>query len=151
MSDTTEANKKTGGLNHLVFWPPFLLLMVAVAVNLLSPPAFASVVKAMNDWVLNHFGWLFSVVAFAAVVLCAIICVSPFGKVRLGGADAKPLLHMWNWFAITICTTIAVGILLWSTAEPISHFASPPAGRNLEPNSAAVSYTHLTLPTICSV
>lgn len=138
-------------LNHLVFWPPFLLLMVAIGLNFLAPDfqdadenvvpgLFSKTVTGGKDWVLGNFGWLFSLCAFLAVNLCIVICItgfwkSGFGRVRLGGANAKPLMSLWNWFSITICTTIAIGILFWSTAEPISHLMSPPESIGVEPGS----------------
>lgn len=75
---------------------------------------------------LARFGWLFSLSSFAAVALMTIVFVSPLGGVRIGGADARPILSRWNWFAITLCTTIATGILFWGAAEPMFHIASPP-------------------------
>ena len=123
-------------LNHVVFWPPFLLLLFAVGLNYLAPDRmedgkkipglFSKVIKGSNDWVLDHFSWLFSLCAFLALILCIWICFSKFGKVRIGGSKAEPLMSMWNWFSITICTTIAIGILFWSTAEPITHYAGLP-------------------------
>lgn len=124
-------------LNHIVFWPPFLLLLVAVVLNFISPDsigengdkidgAFSTVIKGANEWILDHFSWLFSLCAVLALVLCIWICFSSFGKIRIGGSKAEPLMSMWNWFSITICTTIAIGILFWSTAEPVTHYAKPP-------------------------
>ncbi|MFM8315614.1 MAG: BCCT family transporter, partial [Deltaproteobacteria bacterium] len=43
----------------------------------------------------------------------------------------------WNWFAIALGTTTAVGILFWACAEPIFHMTQPPKSLNLPPNSAA--------------
>ena len=141
-----KANKSNGkkptqksGLNHFVFWPPFLLLLVAVLLNFFAPDWFMSITNTANNWVLTNFGWLFLIVGFTAVLLCIYICFSPFANVRIGGKDAKPLMHMWNWFAITVCTTIAVGILLWSTAEPITHFSQPPASSGIEAKSPAAA------------
>jgi len=114
--------KNESKLNHLVFWPPFLLLIGAAILNFALPDQFAKITNGANEWVLTNFGWLFTVVAFLAVMLSVYILFSPMAKVRLGGPDAKPLMHMWNWFAITVCTTIAVGILLWATAEPSCRF-----------------------------
>lgn len=127
--------KKKSRLNHFVFWPPFLLLLTAVILNFVAPSSFQSATNYANDWILTNVGWLFSLVAFAAVVTCAVVCFSKFGEVRIGGRNAKPLMNMGNWFAITICTTIAVGILLWATVEPISHFHSPPESKGIDPAS----------------
>ena len=139
MPDTTSKQKTSSvALNHFVFWPPFLLLLVAVVLNFVSPDtvdeegnavqgAFSTIIDGTNDWILDHFSWLFSLCAFLALCLCIWICFSKFGKVRIGGSKAEPLMSMWNWFSITICTTIAIGILFWSTAEPITHYADLPA------------------------
>ena len=132
-------NKPTGrlfaDLNHFVFWPPFLLLLVAVLLNFTAPDSFANITNSANSWVLDNFGWMFSLCAFLSVILCAYICFSEFGEVRIGGETAQPLMSKWNWFSITICTTIAIGILFWATAEPVIHFVNPPATGGIEPES----------------
>lgn len=141
-----KSKPKSAKLNHVVFWPPFLLLLGAVVLNFVAKDQFKLITETANDWVLTNFGWLFTTVAFLAVLLCIYICFSPMSKVRLGGPDAKPLMHMWNWFAITVCTTIAVGILLWATAEPIYHLTGPPGSKGIEANSpAAASFAMSTM------
>ena len=123
----TNHNSVFGSLNHFVFWPPFTLLLVAVVLNFVDADKFKKVTEGANDWILGHFGWLFSICASLAVALCIAICFSKFAWVKIGGEKAEPLMSMWNWFSITICTTIAVGILFWATAEPIAHFTNPPS------------------------
>ncbi len=135
----SESARVKSRMNHPVFWPPFLLMLLAVALNIFNPKVFASVIEKANDWVLVHLGWVYVVCAFSALALCVAICCSPFGRVRLGGQSAKPLLSLWNWFAITICTTVAVGILFWSTTEPLIHFHSPPVSFNIAPDSPAAA------------
>lgn len=135
-------------LNHLVFWPPFLLLLLAVVANILVPESFQAVTKLVNDWILTNVGWFFSLVAFSSVLLCVAVCFSKFGQVRIGGSKAEPLMSYWNWFAITICTTIAVGILLWATAEPLTHYWTPPASKNIpasSPESASFAMSTMYL------
>lgn len=60
-------------LNHYVFWPPFLLLLAANVLNFVAPdqvvdgqtvPAmFSRTMDGAIDWILGHFGWLFSLCA----------------------------------------------------------------------------------------
>lgn len=128
-----------GKLNHLVFWPPFLLLLMVVVLNFTSPKNFEAVTSGTRDWILVNFGWLFSVCAFVAVLLCLYICVSKFAHVKIGGAKAEPLMSLWNWFSITICTTIAAGILFWATAEPIFHYHGPPKASGIEAETPAAA------------
>jgi len=109
-----------------VFWPPAIILLLAVAASLIDFDGFVTTVTAANNAMLSRLGWAFSLFSFAAVVMVAVTFVSPLGSVRIGGADAKPILKRWNWFSITLCTTIATGLLFWGTAEPMFHVTAPP-------------------------
>jgi glycine betaine transporter len=146
-----EAHQAGPRLNPAVFWPPFVLMLGAVVFNLTSPLWFRNIVGVANQWLLIWFGWLYTLTALLCFVLCIWLAFSPLGRVRLGGRDAKPLMSFWNWFSITLCTTIAIGILFWSTAEPLTHFVQPPAVSGAEPQSAeagqfalAALYLHWT-------
>lgn len=151
LASQSEATEMGPRLNGLVFWPPFILMLGAAILNLASPKWFNTIVGQTNQWLLNWFGWLYTLTAFFCLILCIWLAFSPLGTVRLGGRNAKPLMSFWNWFSITLCTTIAIGILFWSTAEPLSHFVNPPAvsgaeSRSLESGrfAIAVLYLHWT-------
>jgi len=115
-------------LNHPVFLPPFVLLILAMIVSLTAKDTFLELVNGVNQWILTHFDWLFSYTSFAMLLLCICIFFSPIGKVKIGGTSAEPILNRWRWFSIIICTTIAVGILFWGASEPIYHISNPPQG-----------------------
>lgn len=119
----------------LVFWPPVILLLLALFFSLVDFAGFHAWASAANSWILNHFDWLFSIGSFGAVLLLLWVSFSSLGAVRIGGPDAKPILSRWNWFAITLCTTIAIGILFWGTAEPMFHINGPPDFTGAEPGS----------------
>jgi choline-glycine betaine transporter len=80
-------------------------------------------------------GWLFSIAGGLSVIVIILVYFSPLGDIKLGGRDAEPLLSRPSWFAITLCTTIAAGILFWGTAEPMWHYAYPPTSLGIEPQS----------------
>ncbi|MEQ8748811.1 MAG: BCCT family transporter, partial [Amphiplicatus sp.] len=118
-----------------MFWTPALVLILALGASLVDFDGFLAAATAANGWILDHFGWLFSVATFAAVVLIAFVFASPLGAARIGGEGAKPILSSWSWFAVTLCTTIAIGILFWGTTEPIFHVTAPPAFTGFGPGS----------------
>ena len=119
----------------LVFWPPVVLLLAALAFSIADFDGFHASVTTANNWILSRFDWLFSLASFGAVLVLAWVCFSPLGAVRIGGPEAKPILSRWNWFAITLCTTIAIGILFWGTAEPMFHVNGPPDFAGVEARS----------------
>ncbi|NNA88724.1 BCCT family transporter [Pseudomonas gessardii] len=124
-------------LRPLVFWPTFLILLAAVIASYVDLTAFLAVSKQLNTVILQNLSWLFSAGSFAMLVLTAIVYFSPLGQVRIGGEGATPLLSKWRWFMVALCTTLAVGVLFWTTAEPLYHLYSPPGSLPIEAGSAA--------------
>lgn len=123
-------------IRPLVFWPTFLVLMGAVVASYLDLEAFLGTTSSLNDAILDHFSWLFSLSSLYLLVLAGVVYVSPLGRLRIGGEQAVPLLSKVRWFSITLCTTLAVGVLFWTTAEPLYHLMGPPASLDIEAGSS---------------
>ncbi|MBR9905383.1 MAG: BCCT family transporter, partial [Gammaproteobacteria bacterium] len=123
-------------LRPLVFWPTFLVLFAAVIASYINLDAFLAVASGLNGAILNNFSWLFSIGSLYLLIMAVIVYFSPIGRVRIGGPSAQPLLSPFRWFSITLCTTLAVGVLFWTTAEPLYHFMSPPSSSGLEAGSS---------------
>lgn len=111
---------------------PLTVFILIVATSLINPQSFLTSATSINDAILAVFSNVFAWAAFCFLLTCVWAAVSPIGRIRIGGANAKPLLSRWNWIAITLTTTIAVGILFWATAEPIYHLYDP-GGGSIEP------------------
>ena len=127
-------------IRQLVFWPTIILSILTVFISLFFPKYFLEKVSGLNEIVINVFGPFFSISSLMMFFVCIIIFFSPIGNLIVGGENARPILNRWRLFSITLCTTIATGILFWGTAEPIYHFSSPPVSSNIvaESNEAAV-------------
>ncbi|WP_262696225.1 BCCT family transporter [Kordiimonas aquimaris] len=129
-------------LNQLrlpVLLVPMFVLVSGVAASLYDLPSFLMFVSGINEWILFHFSDLFNWASFLFVLTCVWVWFSPLGEVKIGGKNAEPLLSKWQWFSITLCTTIAIGILFWASAEPLFHFYEPPAQSGIEPASPAAA------------
>ncbi len=81
----------------------------------------------VQGWSFEAFGpWYIYSMAFV-VILCIVLAVFPaIGKIRLGGDEAKPEFSTFSWFSMMFGAGIGIGMLTFSTAEPIYHFASNP-------------------------
>ncbi|MCP1314077.1 BCCT family transporter [Halomonas sp. 707D7] len=123
-------------LRPLVFWPTFLILLGAVVASYLDLEGFLVIANRLNASILENFSWLFSLGSLYLLIMAVIVYASPLGRVRIGGPSAEPLLSPLRWFSITLCTTLAVGVLFWTTAEPLYHFMSPPASSGLDAGSS---------------
>lgn len=83
-------------LRHAVFWPPFLLVLVAGIISFTNRDAFIDITTKANDWLLMNLGGLFSLSGMLLLATVIIVYLSPLGKVKIGGKDAKPMLKLPN-------------------------------------------------------
>lgn len=143
-------NKKRYKINHIVFWPAFIVLVGAVVISLINNEAFTVAVNAAYAWIANWFDWLYLLVAFVCVVILLIALVSPWRNIKFGGKDAKPKYTIWQWFTMSICSSIGIGIVFWGVVEPINHLMSPAEGIEAMTGEAVMfsmsnTYLHWTL------
>ncbi len=112
-------------LRKTVFFPPWILLMAMVVVSVLNGDAFLEGLNAVTGWILNNFAWAFNLTTLLCVIIVIFVFFSPLAKVRIGGRKARPMMKYRDLIWITLCTTIAAGILFWACAEPIYHYNAP--------------------------
>lgn len=110
-----------------VFLIPWMLSLAAIILNFISGEMFNTVIMSITTFILEDFSWLFTIMSFLCVVLVVVAYFSPFGNVRIGGRNARPILKKANYVWIVLCTIMAAGILLWACAEPMCHYYTPPA------------------------
>ena len=83
---------------------------------------------AFMSWVSYYFGWLYILSIVAFIGFCLWISLSKYGSVKLGGDDEKPECSTFSWYAMLFCGSTGIGLVFWSIAEPLSHYAAPPFG-----------------------
>ena len=62
--------------------------------------AAAGVFNTLYAWLTSTFDWVFLGAGNVLVLLCLLLLVTPVGRVRLGGPDARPDYSGWSWFAM---------------------------------------------------
>ena len=130
----------------IAFWPAIILLLISVVFCIVNEELFYSAVSSANSRLMANFGGVFSIVGFLTVLGCTIAYLSPLGDVRIGGDNAKPIFSNVKSFYITLCTTIAAGVVFWGTVEPMYHLSAPPASLGIEPFSPeAIRFTMETM------
>lgn len=115
-----------GTLRSKVFFPPFVFLLAGTLISIFYKESFLKTASYFHHKILHSLGPIYSLVAFFMVIVCIIAFFSPLGKVRIGGEQAKPSLTRWQWFTISLCSTVACGLLFWATSEPLFHYFRPP-------------------------
>lgn len=111
-------------LHNPVFFFSALLTILFVIATLIFPTDAKQVFDATKAWSINNFDWLFMVAGNVFVLVCLALIVLPLGKIRLGGADAKPDFSNLSWFAMLFAAGMGIGLMFWSVAEPIGYFTN---------------------------
>ena len=113
----------------------FALILIAILVN---AEGFYAV---LNNLIMNNamwgLGWFLSFVCLAMVIFCVVVMVTPLGKIKLGGPNAKPEFGYFQWFGISLTTGIGAGIVFWGAAEPLLFAMEPSPSTGLEGGSNA--------------
>lgn len=82
----------------------------------------------VRTWIMTNFDWLFMITANFVLLFYAVVAVSPLGKVRLGGEDAKPDYSYATWLAMLFAAGVGIGLLFFGVLEPVTYFQNPPLG-----------------------
>ncbi|WP_419904856.1 BCCT family transporter [Kiloniella sp.] len=111
-------------IHNPVFLISGLAIFVFVIGTLMVPEQATDVFKAMRGWVTVNFDWFFLLSGNIFVLFCLLLIVTPLGKIRLGGADARPDYGYLGWFAMLFAAGMGIGLMFFGVSEPISHFGS---------------------------
>jgi len=107
-----------------VFLPAMLIYGSAAVVALVNRHGLVSILSSFFDWSLETFGWLYAYTIMASVLICAILCFTKIGRIRIGGKNATSKISFWAWFIMALTGGIASGIVTWSVNEPIVYFGN---------------------------
>lgn len=119
-------------IHNPVFLISGLSIIGFVFYTLALPEQAAALFGWLRPFLTSTFDWFFIASADFFVVFCLFLIVSPWGKVRLGGKDAKPDYGYVGWFAMLFAAGMGIGLMFYGVSEPMSHFNSSLGGISVE-------------------
>ncbi len=110
----------------------FLISALAVVAFVILTVAFQSHVEPLfthlRNWLTGNLDWFFISAGNIFVLLCLFLIISPLGKVRLGGTEARPDFSYLGWFSMLFAAGMGIGLMFFAVSEPLSHFSSSLGG-----------------------
>jgi BCCT family betaine/carnitine transporter len=98
------------------------LILLFIVGTLLFPAEAKVALTGARGWSIDNFDWLFMIGGNLFVLFCLALIVLPVGKVRLGGAQAKPEFSTMSWFSMLFAAGMGIGLMFWSVAEPVAYY-----------------------------
>ncbi|MDD3688360.1 MAG: BCCT family transporter, partial [Bacteroidales bacterium] len=102
-----------------------IITLIILVMCVLNPSEFLYYVDYLNKILFKIFGDFYLWFIYLALILFVLIGISPLGKIKLGGKDAKPDYTMFSWFSMLFCAGMGVGIFFWGGAEPLMYYLNP--------------------------
>ncbi|MEE2524959.1 BCCT family transporter [Hyphobacterium sp. HN65] len=123
---TGEHNVEILGLDvhNPVFFIAAVSVIAFIALTLIFPESASALLGAARSWVINTFDWLFVVSVNFVFLFCLFVMISPLGRLRIGGRDARPEFSTKSWLAMLFSAGIGIGLMFWGAAEPLAYFTN---------------------------
>ncbi len=81
--------------------------------------------SAGNQFLLEKFGWFYSMLLTGIVILAAYFAFSKYGKIRLGKDTDRPEFRYLTWLSMLFAAGMGIGLVFYGISEPITHMTSP--------------------------
>ncbi len=111
-------------MNWAVFVPSLGLILLAVVIGLVDNKLMVDVSKSIFNFTLLKFGWLYQLLALSCLSITIFVFFSKFGKIKIGGKNAKPNFNFLTTFAMALTGGIATGVVTYSVNEPIIYLGN---------------------------
>ncbi|MFC6668685.1 BCCT family transporter [Marinobacterium aestuariivivens] len=82
--------------------------------------------QEISDSILNNFKWFYLSLVTGVLGLLIYLMFSRYGHIRLGKDDEKPEFSYRSWLAMLFSGGMGIGLIFWSVAEPMWHYAGNP-------------------------
>lgn len=132
-------------INPPVFLIAAALILLFVALTILDRAHVGDLFAAIQHFIASAAGWFYILCVNLVLGFVIYLMFSRFGSVRLGGRNAKPEFSLFGWFAMLFSAGMGIGLLFYSVAEPMMHFADAPLAesRSVEAARQAMGITFL--------
>lgn len=143
----SDERKSIFGLNvnGPVFFTSAIFTIISVTLTLLFHDKAEAIFGSVQNAIAENTDWFFVLSINIFLIFLIFLAFSKYGKLRIGGASAKPEFKTVSWFAMLFSAGMGIGLLFYGVGEPTMHFNRPPIGEahTVEAATQAMNLTFL--------
>ncbi|MDQ7735261.1 BCCT family transporter [Halomonas sp. SpR1] len=124
-------------LHGKVFSISAVIVLLFVVLTLALQDTISPIYDAIFNFLTGNLAWFFILAANIFVILCIGLIFSPLGKIRIGGAEAKPDFTYIGWFSMLFAAGMGIGLMFFGVNEPLTHFGTSFDGGSWAPLAGA--------------
>lgn len=115
------------GFSREVTIPGKIIVSLLIMWAIFFPVRANETLSAANENIISSFsGWYVYLVALLMIIALVLAAFPQSGRLRIGAPDDKPEFSRFSWFAMLFGAGIGIGMLTFSTGEPLAHFSNNP-------------------------
>ena len=111
-----------------VFVPAVVVTLLLVIGTISNPELAGEAFSATLAYITRTFGWFYMLSVAIFLVFIVMVAASSWGRIKLGPDHAEPQYSFPAWFAMLFSAGYGIALLFFGVAEPVLHYAAPPAG-----------------------
>ena len=119
-------------IHNRVFVISGLLVVAFVVLTLMFQTQVEPMFTGLRGWLTSNLDWFFISAGNVFVIVCLGLVLSPLGRVRIGGTEAKADYTYLSWFSMLFAAGMGIGLMFFGVSEPLSHFGSSFGGIAVE-------------------
>lgn len=127
------------GLNPTVTIASKVLVIGFVIFCAVLAEQAGAIFQDVSTVVLNNAKWFYLGIVSGVLAFLLYLMVSRFGHVRLGKDDETPEFGFLSWISMLFSGGMGIGLVFWSVAEPMFHYAGNPFTPGLSEDAAAMA------------
>ena len=128
------------GINPFIAYISFFMIVLFTLYTIIAPEHSANVIDKTRTFITLYANAWYVALGGLFFIFCLSVAISPYGKIKLGDDDEKPEYSYFAWFAMLYAAGQGIGIIFWSIAEPMFHFASGTPFSEAVSDSAAADH-----------
>lgn len=113
---TTNTNKIS-----IVFWVALAICTAFVIYGAILPKQLEQVTQTVTSFIAVHFSWYYLLLVLLILIVSVYLLFSRYASITLGKEGEDPEFSLPSWFAMLFSAGMGIGLVFWTTAEPISH------------------------------
>ena len=108
-----------------VFVPAAVITLLFVSLTIIYNQQAEEGFSSFQGYMAENFGLFINIAINYFLFFVLFLALSKFGKIKIGGADAKPAFNKFSWIAMLFSAGMGIGLVYFSVAEPMLNFNNP--------------------------
>ncbi len=102
------------------------IIILSVSFTIFYQRHVGGLFETLQSSIATAAGWFFILTVNLVFIFVIILLLSRYGRIRIGGEDAKPEFSTVGWFSMLFSAGMGIGLLFYGVAEPMFHYVASP-------------------------